>query len=144
MEELDEMTGDEFVDTASSGTDDGDVDSETDGEEAFYESQDVGHSDIPVAVPGNLVQNHNSKMLHKVADGDRWKLQCGASVGNTIHLPNGSRFHWPLCSRCFKDNNEQSKGLAESLETAKRRRLRDLTVRVKPALLRRRDAVGGR
>lgn len=123
MEELDEMTGDEFVDTASSGTDDGDVDSETDGEEAFYESQDVGHRDIPVAVPGNLVQNHNSKMLHKVADGDRWKLQCGASVGNTIHLPNGSRFHWPLCARCFKDNNEQSKGLAESLETAKRRRV---------------------
>ena len=123
IEELDEMTGDEFVDTASSGTDDGDVDSETDGEEAFYESQDVGHGDIPVAVPGNLVQNHNSKMLHKVADGDRWKLKCGASVGNTIHLPNGSKFNWPLCSRCFRDNDEQNKGLTESLEAAKRRRV---------------------
>ena len=44
LEELNEMTGDEFVDTASSGTDDGDVDSDTDGEEVFYESQDVGHA----------------------------------------------------------------------------------------------------
>ena len=123
FELIDEATGDEFVDTASSEDDDIEDCSDSEAEEDFYNSQNVRTEDIPMAVPGDLIQNNKSKMLHKASD-DKWKTLCGLTVGNSTHLPHGSRFKWPLCSRCFKESNDSKDGgLVGALDAAKRRRL---------------------
>ena len=97
--------------------------SDSEAEEDFYNSQNVRTEDIPMAVPGDLIQNNKSKMLHKASD-DKWKTLCGLTVGNSTHLPHGSRFKWPLCSRCFKESNDSKDGgLVGALDAAKRRRL---------------------
>ena len=123
FELIDEITGDEFVDTASSDADNIEDWSDSEAEEDFYNSQNVRTEDIPMAVPGNLIQNNKSKMLHKASD-DKWKTLCGLTVGNSTHLPRGSRFKWPLCSRCFKEGvDPKDAGLVSALDAAKRRRL---------------------
>ena len=123
FELIDDITGDEFVDTASSDADNIEDWSDSEAEEDFYNSQNVRTEDIPMAVPGDLIQNNKSKMLHKTSD-DKWKTLCGVTVGNSTHLPRGSRFKWPLCSRCFKESNDpKDGGLVRALDAAKRRRL---------------------
>ena len=101
------------MDTASSDADDIEDLSDGQTEEDFYNSQNVRTEDIPMAVHGNLIQNNKSKMLHKASENDKWKTLCGASVGNSTHLPRGSRFKWPLCSRCFKEGKDASRQTAQ-------------------------------
>lgn len=118
----DDVAGEAFVDTASSCSDSSvdDVDEET-----FYQQQSRSVADdIPLAVEGELLQNKKTKFLHKAADEAGTHTKCGLTTTNLIWLENGSRFSWPVCSKCFKvPPAGHEKSMTMALENAKRRRV---------------------
>ena len=116
--------GEEFVDTASSSSEDEHEDESEDGEEAFYKFQAgvTGDSFDPV-IEGNLVQNTKTKYLHRAGDAMGSVTKCNLSGRNFVHLPRGSLFYWPMCSKCFKEEAQDTKSLSAALEGAKKRRL---------------------
>ena len=81
-----------------------------------------GDSFDPV-ITGNLVQNTKSKYLHRAGDEMGTVTKCNLSGRNFVHLPRGSLFYWPMCSKCFKEEAQDTKGLSAALESAKKRRL---------------------
>ena len=115
--------GEDFVDTASSSSEDGDESSD-EAEEDFYRTQaHVTGNTFEAVIEGNLIQNVKSKYLHRASDDSGTITKCNLSGANFVHLPRGSLFYWPMCSKCFKEDSEGIKGLPAALEGAKKRRL---------------------
>ena len=116
--------GEDFVDTASSSSEDDPEDETEGGEEFFYRVQAgvTGDSFDPV-ITGNLIQNTKSKYLHRAGDEMGTVTKCNLSGRNFVHLPRGSLFYWPMCSKCFREEAQDTKSLSAALESAKKRRL---------------------
>ena len=123
------IDGEEVIESASSEDDDS-YESSGDEckEEVSHKSQRRhGMVEREPAVKGNLMQNKRSRILHRRCDDPENHLQpvtaCGLHGNGFLELPNGSEFEWPLCSKCFKDNQRQE-SLVEVVNAGKRRRLK--------------------
>ena len=97
-------------------------------EEVFHNSQKRhGMLEREPAVKGDLMQNKRSRMLHLRCEDPENHLQpvtaCGLHGNGFLELRHGSEFEWPLCSKCFKDNQRQE-SLVEVVNAGKRRRLK--------------------
>jgi hypothetical protein len=58
---------------------------------------------VSPVVPGPLVQNKRSKILHRVSRSTSEVAQCGAkATAGFVKLPHGASFPWPRCSKCFR------------------------------------------
>ena len=107
------VDAEEVIESASSDDDDTYESSGDEGkEEVFHNSQRRhGMVEREPAVKGNLMQNKRSRMLHLRCEDPENHLQpvtaCGLHGNAFLELPNGSEFEWPLCSKCFKDNQRQ-------------------------------------
>jgi hypothetical protein len=54
-------------------------------------------------IPGPLLQNKRSKILHKLHEVKADSAACGLKVSaGYVKLPNGATFAWPRCTRCFR------------------------------------------
>ena len=123
------IDGEEVIESASSEDEESYESSGDEGkEEVFHNSQKRhGMLEREPAVKGNLMQNKRSRMLHLRCEDPENHLQpvtaCGLHGNGFLELPNGSEFEWPLCSKCFKDNQRQE-SLVEVVNAGKRRRLK--------------------
>jgi hypothetical protein len=54
-------------------------------------------------IPGPLLQNRRSKVLHKWHEVKKDVALCGLRVSvGYVELPHGATFQWPRCSKCFR------------------------------------------
>ena len=123
------IDGAEVIESASSEDEESYESSGDEGnEEVFHNSQKRhGMLEREPAVKGDLMQNKRSRMLHLRCRDPENHLQpvtaCGLHGNGFLELRNGSEFEWPLCSKCFKDNQRQE-SLVEVVNAGKRRRLK--------------------
>ena len=114
----------EILESASSVEDCTDDSSSDSDEETFHASQtDKGSYPEIIVIPGDLLQNKKSRMLHRVSPGTEMSL-CGVQGANFTRLKDGSKFWWPRCNKCFKGElaDTEEKVIA-ILDRAKRRRM---------------------
>ena len=73
-------------------------------EEQFVQNQsNEAILQVTPEIPGPLVQNKRSKILHKMHEGKAELAFCGVKVtASFVKLPNGATFAWPRCTRCFR------------------------------------------
>ena len=97
----------EAVEAESSSSSSSSVSAESSGkecEEQFAQRQSneaILH--VSPVVPGSLVQNKRSKILHKISNARNDLAMCGSKVtAGFVKLPNGATFAWPRCARCFR------------------------------------------
>jgi hypothetical protein len=77
--------------------------SEGECEESFVQSQSneaILH--VSPAVPGPLLQNRKSKMLHKPGNLKSNVTLCGAKTVSGYERLQNASFSWPRCARCFR------------------------------------------
>ena len=126
QENVQEIVSDEDFE-GSASSDGGGIEEIEVSEELFFEKQrsmlDVA---AEKAVPGDLLQNRRSKMLHKRSKDESNHLQpltaCGLHGSSYDHFPEGCNFAWPKCSKCFKDDVGQDVDHVQILNAGKRRR----------------------
>ena len=122
----DPESGEEFVGSSASSSDE-DSEGETDNEEVFHgKMRSPIESGVAQAVPGPLMQNKRSRMLHKQsgeeADHKQPVTECGLSGPGFVVLENGASFVWPKCSKCFKKSGKDTNISAEYVAEKRRRK----------------------
>eukprot|EP00435_Cladocopium_sp_Y103_P062000 s17_g23.t1 len=118
----------EVIASASSSGEDttSDVDSDLNEEVFHKEHESILESGLEKAIPGDLMQNKRSRVLHKRSPDESNHLQpvslCGVHGSGFICLAEGATFNWPKCSKCFKDE-PRDPDLSEALSSGKRRKM---------------------
>ena len=104
-----------------------DVDSDLNEEVFHQQHESMLESGLEKAVPGDLMQNKRSRMLHKRSQDEKNHLQpvslCGVHGPGFICLAEGAAFNWPKCSKCFKDDPVGTPNLSEVLSLGQRRKM---------------------
>ena len=127
IEELDEAQGEDFAESASSDSDDSTSGDSSENEERFHDREkSILDDHEQYAHKGDLMQNKRSKLLHLTGtqsdeDGEP-VTKCGLHGAGFVRLIEGSRFSWPKCKKCFKEEAERP-NLVSEMEQGKRRRV---------------------
>ena len=108
---------------SDSSSEESSVDSSSDSDEEDFHASQTDRDTYPeiTVIPGDLLQNKKSRMLHRVSPGTEVS-QCGVHGPNFKRLPDGSKFWWPRCNKCFKGDlaDTEEKAIA-ILDRAKKR-----------------------